>query len=49
VGPARGRSDTGFLEWIRQDLDYIDRWSLTLDFKILLNTVPAVLRGKGAS
>jgi exopolysaccharide biosynthesis polyprenyl glycosylphosphotransferase len=44
-----GRSDTGVLEWIRQDLDYIDRWSLTLDFKILLNTVPAVLRGKGAS
>jgi lipopolysaccharide/colanic/teichoic acid biosynthesis glycosyltransferase len=30
------------------DLDYIDRWSLGLDFRILLKTLPAVLKGPGA-
>ncbi len=43
-----GRSNTRFDEWIKLDLQYIDRWSLTLDFKILLQTIPAVLRGSGA-
>ena len=37
-----------FKDWVRLDLEYIDGWSLWLDFKILLLTVPAVLRGKGA-
>jgi exopolysaccharide biosynthesis polyprenyl glycosylphosphotransferase len=37
-----------FHEWVRLDLDYIDRWSLALDFKILLRTIPAVLFGLGA-
>lgn len=37
-----------FREWVRLDLDYIDRWSLTLDFKILLRTIPAVIFGSGA-
>ena len=37
-----------FHEWVRLDLDYIDRWSLGLDFKILLRTIPAVLSGLGA-
>ena len=44
-----GRSDiTDFDEWVRLDLEYIDRWSLWLDFKILLQTVPAMLLGRGA-
>lgn len=43
-----GRSNTDFASWIRQDLDYIDRWSLLLDIKILLGTIPAVFWGKGA-
>lgn len=43
-----GRSNTSFSSWIAQDLAYIDRWSLGLDFKILLMTIPAVLRGSGA-
>ena len=37
-----------FDDWVRMDLDYIDHWSLMLDFKILLRTVLVVLRGKGA-
>jgi len=37
-----------FEEWVRMDLRYIDNWSLWLDFKILLRTVPAVLFGIGA-
>jgi exopolysaccharide biosynthesis polyprenyl glycosylphosphotransferase len=43
-----GRSGIGFGEWLRLDLWYIDNWSLTLDVKLLLQTVPAVLRGTGA-
>jgi exopolysaccharide biosynthesis polyprenyl glycosylphosphotransferase len=37
-----------FRDWVRLDLDYIDRWSLALDFKILLRTIPAVIIGLGA-
>ncbi len=44
-----GRSDvTDFKDWVRLDLEYIDNWSLWLDLKILLRTVPAVLNGAGA-
>jgi exopolysaccharide biosynthesis polyprenyl glycosylphosphotransferase len=37
-----------FRDWVQLDLDYIDRWSLGLDFKILLRTIPAVIMGLGA-
>jgi exopolysaccharide biosynthesis polyprenyl glycosylphosphotransferase len=37
-----------FRDWVKLDLDYIDRWSLALDLKILLRTVPAVIMGLGA-
>ena len=37
-----------FSDWVKLDLDYIDRWSLGLDLKILLRTIPAVLSGLGA-
>ncbi len=39
---------TDFAEWVRLDLEYIDNWSLWLDWKILARTVPAVLLGLGA-
>jgi len=39
---------TSFDEWVRLDLEYIDNWSLGLDLRILLKTVPAVLRRKGS-
>jgi lipopolysaccharide/colanic/teichoic acid biosynthesis glycosyltransferase len=44
-----GRSNLGFDDWITLDLRYIDQWSLWLDFEILIRTVPAVMRGSGAS
>jgi lipopolysaccharide/colanic/teichoic acid biosynthesis glycosyltransferase len=44
-----GRSELSFDRWIELDLQYIDRWSLALDAMILLKTVPAVLRGTGAT
>jgi exopolysaccharide biosynthesis polyprenyl glycosylphosphotransferase len=37
-----------FRDWVRLDLEYIDKWSLWLDIKILWRTLPAVLAGTGA-
>jgi exopolysaccharide biosynthesis polyprenyl glycosylphosphotransferase len=45
---VNGRSNIGFNDWVRMDLDYIDKWSLGLDLKILMKTIPAVFRGPGA-
>jgi exopolysaccharide biosynthesis polyprenyl glycosylphosphotransferase len=44
-----GRNMVDFEEWMRMDLLYVDQWSLALDVKILLRTVPVVLSGTGAS
>lgn len=45
----RGRNNvTNFDEWVRMDLEYIDHWSLSLDIRILLRTIPAVVFGAGA-
>ena len=44
-----GRSEiSDFTDWVRLDLAYIDEWSLWLDCKILLATLPAALFGRGA-
>ncbi|MGH2370559.1 MAG: sugar transferase, partial [Chloroflexota bacterium] len=43
-----GRSDLPFDEMVMLDLYYIENWSLWLDLKILLQTIPAVLSGRGA-
>jgi exopolysaccharide biosynthesis polyprenyl glycosylphosphotransferase len=43
-----GRSDLDFDEWMELDMKYIDSWSLSLDFKILLRTIPCVLNRRGA-
>ena len=46
---ASGRSQIAdFKEWMKLDLEYIDNWSLGLDFKILFKTIPVVLFGIGA-
>ena len=44
-----GRSELGFKEMVHLDISYIQNWSPWLDLKILLATVPAVLKGRGAS
>jgi exopolysaccharide biosynthesis polyprenyl glycosylphosphotransferase len=44
-----GRSRLTFERWLELDLEYIERWSLWLDVKILARLVPAVLKGDGAS
>jgi len=46
---VKGRSAIPFEQWMELDLQYIDGWSLWLDVKILLQTIPAVLRGSGAA
>jgi lipopolysaccharide/colanic/teichoic acid biosynthesis glycosyltransferase len=43
-----GRNNLTFDDWIRLDLEYIDRWSIGLDVLVLCRTIPAVLRGTGA-
>jgi exopolysaccharide biosynthesis polyprenyl glycosylphosphotransferase len=43
-----GRNEVDFSTWMKLDLDYIDGWSLGLDIKIFLKTIPAVLLGRGA-
>lgn len=44
-----GRNEVrDFREWVRLDLEYIDNWSLWLDLKILLRTIPVVFTGAGA-
>ncbi|HEX7050689.1 MAG TPA: sugar transferase [Longimicrobiales bacterium] len=46
---VQGRSEIAdFAEWAALDLEYIRRWSLWLDLKILLRTIPVVLGGRGA-
>ena len=44
-----GRSGVSFEKWMQLDMEYIDKWSLWLDLKILAKTIPAVLKGAGAS
>ncbi|MDR0993137.1 MAG: sugar transferase [Verrucomicrobiota bacterium] len=42
-----GRNKLSFEDWMRLDLEYIDTWSLLLDFKIMLKTVGALFKGTG--
>jgi len=44
-----GRNTIPFEQWMMLDLQYIDRWSLWLDLKILALTIPAVFKGSGAA
>lgn len=43
-----GRDHLDFETWMRLDLEYINNWSLWLDLKILLHSIPAVVVGRGA-
>ena len=44
-----GRSNLPFEKWLELDLEYIENWSFWLDLKILLKTIPAVIKSKGAA
>ncbi len=44
-----GRDAIDFETWMKMDMQYIDNWSLALDWKIILRTIPRVLTGRGAS
>jgi exopolysaccharide biosynthesis polyprenyl glycosylphosphotransferase len=48
IWQVSGRSNIPFEKWVKMDLEYIDNWSILLDFQLLLKTIPAVLTGKGA-
>ncbi|MBI1849742.1 MAG: sugar transferase [Planctomycetes bacterium] len=43
-----GRSEIPFADWAKLDRCYVDNWSLALDLKILLRTIPAVVLARGA-
>lgn len=44
---VQGRNSIPFEKWMELDMEYIDRWSIWLDFKILAKTVPVVWKGTG--
>ena len=48
IWQVSGRSKTSDNDRIRYDIEYIDKWSLSLDAKLLVNTIPVVLTGDGA-
>ena len=43
-----GRSDTTFEEMVRLDIYYVEHWSVLMDLRIMLQTIPTVLSGRGA-
>jgi len=45
---VNGRNNIGFEDWMKLDLEYLDNWSLWLDCKIMVKTIPVVLFGIGA-
>lgn len=44
-----GRDNLDFETWMKMDMQYIDNWSLALDWKIILRTIPRVITGHGAN
>ncbi|MBE9571478.1 MAG: sugar transferase [Proteobacteria bacterium] len=44
-----GRNHTKFEDWMKLDMQYIDNWTLLGDIKILFQTIPVLINGKGAS
>lgn len=49
IWQVSGRNNLTFEEWMELDREYIDNWSIWMDVKILLKTIPVVLFGYGAS
>ena len=49
IWQVSGRNNVKFEDWMEMDLNYIDNWSLLLDLKILLKTIPTVILARGSS
>ena len=49
IWATQGRDTLDFDTWMKMDMQYIDNWSLALDWKIILRTIPRVVTGKGAN
>lgn len=47
IWQVSGRNTVSFVEWMKMDLDYIDNWSLWLDFKIIFKTIAVVFKANG--
>jgi len=43
-----GRSDVSYEERVRLDMHYIRNWSIWLDLQLLFQTIPAVIKRRGA-
>lgn len=48
IWQVSGRSDLDFETWVEMDVEYIRTWKPSLDFLILLKTLPAVISARGA-
>ena len=48
IWQVSGRNHIKFEKWMEMDLEYIDNWSLLLDFKLLFKTIPSVIFAKGS-
>lgn len=49
IWQVSGRNIVSFDRWMQMDQDYVDHWSIWLDLKLLIKTIPAVLLSRGAS
>lgn len=49
IWQVSGRNNISFDRWMEMDHEYVENWSLWLDLKIILITIPAVLLSRGAS
>jgi exopolysaccharide biosynthesis polyprenyl glycosylphosphotransferase len=47
IWQVSGRNKIGFEDWMKLDLEYIDNWSLGLDFSIILRTAKVIFTGNG--
>jgi lipopolysaccharide/colanic/teichoic acid biosynthesis glycosyltransferase len=48
IWQVSGRNNIDFDRWMKQDLEYIDNWSLKKDAELIIKTIPAVIKSRGA-
>ena len=48
IWQVSGRSDLDFETWVEMDLEYIESWTIRKDLALMLQTIPAVVSGRGA-